>query len=42
LLKFRGGRVVNLGAKNSIAVNAGDVFYLQTPGGGGYGAQSNF
>jgi 5-oxoprolinase (ATP-hydrolysing) len=26
-----------LGAKNTIPVNVGDVFEVQTPGGGGYG-----
>ncbi|VDN20018.1 unnamed protein product [Gongylonema pulchrum] len=38
LLKRNGGRVVNLGSKNSVVVGAGDVFELQTPGGGGYGS----
>ena len=32
------GRKLNLGGKCSVPVNAGDVFHLRTPGGGGYGA----
>lgn len=36
-LTFSSGRAVNLGSKKSIAVSAGDVFRLETPGGGGYG-----
>ncbi|EGG24637.1 hypothetical protein DFA_02881 [Cavenderia fasciculata] len=31
------GRIINLGAKNSINVESGDRFRIQTPGGGGYG-----
>ncbi|KAG8200496.1 hypothetical protein JTE90_000574 [Oedothorax gibbosus] len=31
------GRTINLGAKNSVRVRAGDAFVLQTPGGGGFG-----
>ena len=31
------GRKLNLGGKCSVPVQAGDVFRLQTPGGGGYG-----
>ena len=30
-------RVVNLGGKASVAVAAGDVLRIETPGGGGYG-----
>ncbi|CAD5218803.1 unnamed protein product [Bursaphelenchus okinawaensis] len=33
------GRTVNLGGKNSITVETGDIFVLKTPGGGGYSAQ---
>ncbi|KAL5022418.1 hypothetical protein ScPMuIL_001573, partial [Solemya velum] len=39
LMLFEDGRVVNLGAKTSVKCLAGDVFLLQTPGGGGYGKQ---
>nr|XP_027195835.1 5-oxoprolinase-like [Dermatophagoides pteronyssinus] len=38
LLQKNNGIVINLGAKNTIQVNAGDVFHLETPGGGGYGS----
>lgn len=31
------GRVVDVGAKNTVHVGPGDVFHLETPGGGGYG-----
>ena len=31
------GRVVNLSGKNSVPVTVGDVFRIETPGGGGYG-----
>ena len=34
----RGGRVLNLGAKNEIHAEAGDRFRIMTPGGGGFGA----
>ncbi|GMM37393.1 5-oxoprolinase [Saccharomycopsis crataegensis] len=34
-------RVVNIGGKNSVSVNAGDRIILMTPGGGGYGRKSN-
>ncbi|KAH9526938.1 hypothetical protein DERF_000993 [Dermatophagoides farinae] len=37
LLQKRDGTIVNLGAKNTIKVNEGDVFHLETPGGGGFG-----
>ncbi|KAF8783126.1 5-oxoprolinase like protein [Argiope bruennichi] len=37
LLVRNDGRIINLGAKNSVRVRAGDAFLLQTPGGGGYG-----
>ncbi|OTF72839.1 5-oxoprolinase-like protein [Euroglyphus maynei] len=37
LLQRSDGIVVNLGAKNTVEVGAGDVFHLETPGGGGYG-----
>lgn len=31
--------MINLGSKSEIQVKAGDVFRLETPGGGGYGQQ---
>jgi len=33
------GAVVELGACNQIEMNAGDVFVIETPGGGGYGEE---
>lgn len=33
----KNGRSINLGGKNTIMVDAGDRFVIQTPGGGGYG-----
>uniref|UniRef100_A0A8C5C157 5-oxoprolinase, ATP-hydrolysing n=1 Tax=Gadus morhua TaxID=8049 RepID=A0A8C5C157_GADMO len=33
------GRVLNLGAKTSVALEPGDMFCLYTPGGGGYGEE---
>lgn len=39
LIYYRDGREVFLGSKTSIKCHAGDVFYLQTPGGGGYGSE---
>lgn len=38
ILTFSNGRSVNLGAKCSVLVRANDVFHLETPGGGGFGA----
>ncbi|XP_072707825.1 5-oxoprolinase [Ciconia boyciana] len=38
LLLRRDGRTINLGAKTSVPVEPGDVFHLQTPGGGGFGS----
>ncbi|KAJ3360425.1 hypothetical protein GGF31_003243 [Allomyces arbusculus] len=38
LIKGKDGRVVNLGGKNSVHVEPGDVVRICTPGGGGYGA----
>ncbi|XP_054168710.1 5-oxoprolinase-like [Oppia nitens] len=38
LLKIsKSGRTISLGSKTSVEVNAGDLFHLETPGGGGYG-----
>ena len=37
LLQRSDGRIVNLGGKCSVEVDTGDVFVLQTPGGGGWG-----
>ncbi|KAJ8276881.1 hypothetical protein GJAV_G00068950 [Gymnothorax javanicus] len=37
LLRRADGRMINLGGKNSVNVEPGDMFCLYTPGGGGYG-----
>ncbi|NXK01089.1 OPLA oxoprolinase, partial [Corythaixoides concolor] len=37
LLLRHDGRTINLGAKTSVPVEPGDIFRLQTPGGGGFG-----
>ncbi|XP_067146152.1 5-oxoprolinase [Apteryx mantelli] len=37
LLLRHDGRTINLGGKTSVPVHPGDVFHLQTPGGGGFG-----
>ncbi|XP_065098755.1 5-oxoprolinase [Paramisgurnus dabryanus] len=37
LLRKTDNRMLNLGAKNSISLDPGDMFILFTPGGGGYG-----
>nr|XP_033788894.1 5-oxoprolinase isoform X2 [Geotrypetes seraphini]XP_033788895.1 5-oxoprolinase isoform X2 [Geotrypetes seraphini]XP_033788896.1 5-oxoprolinase isoform X2 [Geotrypetes seraphini] len=37
LLTRRNGRTINLGGKTSVLIHPGDVFCLQTPGGGGFG-----
>ncbi|ESO82256.1 hypothetical protein LOTGIDRAFT_134918, partial [Lottia gigantea] len=37
LMFYKDGRIVNVGGKNSVDVQAGDIFHLETPGGGGYG-----
>ena len=34
-----GGRVLNIGGKVSVSVEAGDMFRLRTPGGGGWGPE---
>ncbi|MCP4214385.1 MAG: 5-oxoprolinase, partial [bacterium] len=34
------GREINLGGKNEIKANPGDRFRIMTPGGGGFGSQS--
>ncbi|KAJ8672521.1 hypothetical protein QAD02_003780 [Eretmocerus hayati] len=39
-LRRHDGRHINLGPKTAVGVNAGDVFILETPGGGGYGVPS--
>ncbi|XP_003967906.2 5-oxoprolinase isoform X1 [Takifugu rubripes] len=41
LLHRADGRVLNLGAKNSISLQPGDMFSLYTPGGGGYGREED-
>eukprot|EP00039_Didymoeca_costata_P007096 m.96244 g.96244 ORF g.96244 m.96244 type:complete len:1284 (-) comp13538_c0_seq1:326-4177(-) len=38
---IRDGRNVNLGSKASIPVSKGDVFLLETPGGGGFGSAND-
>lgn len=35
------GRVINLGSKSTVTVDAGDRLRVQTPGGGGYGNPTN-
>ncbi|RUS91769.1 hypothetical protein EGW08_000477 [Elysia chlorotica] len=37
LMIYSDGRVVEVGAKNTVHVKPGDVFHLETPGGGGFG-----
>ncbi|XP_061463198.1 5-oxoprolinase isoform X2 [Rhineura floridana] len=37
LLVRQDGRTINLGGKTSVEVSPGDIFLLQTPGGGGFG-----
>ena len=37
LKRHQDGVVVNLGGKCAVPVEAGDVFILKTPGGGGWG-----
>lgn len=37
LLLKSDGRVIYLGSKTAVNIDAGDVFAMQTPGGGGYG-----
>ncbi|KAK3803740.1 hypothetical protein RRG08_029668 [Elysia crispata] len=37
LMVYSDGRVVEVGAKNTVHIAPGDVFHLETPGGGGYG-----
>ena len=41
LLKKLDGRIINLGGKTAVEVEAGDVFSMLTPGGGGYGEKPN-
>uniref|UniRef100_A0A3Q3VZX8 Uncharacterized protein n=1 Tax=Mola mola TaxID=94237 RepID=A0A3Q3VZX8_MOLML len=41
LLYRADGRVLNLGAKNSISLQPGDMFCLHTPGGGGHGPEDD-
>ncbi|KAG5187249.1 Hydantoinase B/oxoprolinase-domain-containing protein [Tribonema minus] len=38
LLRYRTGRVISLGGKNTISVKEGDRLTILTPGGGGYGS----
>ncbi|XP_066600617.1 5-oxoprolinase [Prorops nasuta] len=37
ILRRADGRLINLGPKAAVPVNPGDMFILETPGGGGYG-----
>lgn len=37
LLVKSNGRRINLGGKTAVCVEAGDIFSMRTPGGGGYG-----
>ncbi|GAB0094720.1 hypothetical protein DMENIID0001_100450 [Sergentomyia squamirostris] len=37
LLVKNNGRIINLGGKTAVQVEAGDMFSMKTPGGGGYG-----
>ena len=37
----KNGKVINLGAKNEIDAEKGDIIEIMTPGGGGYGFYSN-
>ncbi|KAF0711776.1 Aste57867_5034 [Aphanomyces stellatus] len=37
LLTYTDGRTINLGGKNTVEVEAGDVLTILSPGGGGYG-----
>ncbi|PVD21468.1 hypothetical protein C0Q70_19641 [Pomacea canaliculata] len=41
LMFYKDGRIVSIGAKMSVAVSPGDIFHLETPGGGGYGDASS-
>lgn len=41
ILRKADGRVINLGGKNSVAVDVGDVIDIFTPGGGGYGHRAD-
>ena len=40
-LETRDGLMINLGSKSEIKVKHGDLFRLETPGGGGYGRKDN-
>lgn len=37
----KNGRIINLGGKNSVAVDAGDRVVINSPGGGGYGVKTS-
>lgn len=39
LLKKANGNIINLGGKTAVNINAGDIFSMLTPGGGGCGKQ---
>ena len=41
LMRSSSGRVVNIGGKNTVRVDAGDVLSIYTPGGGGFGSKLN-
>ncbi len=36
-----GGRLINLGGKNTVHVGKGDAIMINSPGGGGYGEESD-
>lgn len=37
LLKKSNGQIINVGGKKAVPVEAGDIYEMLTPGGGGYG-----
>lgn len=41
LLIKKDGRTINLGGKTAVDVQAGDIFSMKTPGGGGYGIRKD-
>lgn len=41
LLLKKDGRVINLGGKTAVDVEAGDTFSMLTPGGGGFGVRKD-
>ncbi len=41
LTRRSSGRVVNIGGKNTVKVDTGDLLSIYTPGGGGFGIKSD-